>query len=484
MSSQGYIYVLINPAMPGLLKIGLTTKTPEERVKELSSATGVPVNFILIYKEFFQDCVSAEKAIHTRLEAQGFRFNKGREFFEAEPADVVDVIKDIKAIEKELLRDDVDRSETEDSVQQPWEYYQDLADNYYYGLGDKLQDYTEAYKNYLKAFELNSPTAPKMLGDMNRLGDGVKVNNGESLKYYKAGVERGDNDCWFDIAMYFSVTEQHKDNFIKAFQKYILQANNDNISIYTENIILLLRSTTLLYDLNILFKDDVIMLVQLVAYYKASIIEYYQKINDFNIKPELIEFAEIFFDLNDNLTGISLLQIYFNDLIKSNQIDKDNLMFNSLGLVADTMLIVIKLYEENKIDKDNLMFFTELLNNDRKKFITYCNYSISIAEKSIVTVENSNLILSEHGINNNNTKELIESNNDVILNSKEQIISLIKIRKFLSDFMYGNDTSDMGYKDDEVMSILPSYKRQTPRFVYILYVTLVFIVLWVISKII
>ena len=79
MSSQGYIYVLINPAMPGLLKIGLTTKTPEERVKELSNATGVPINFILIYKEFFQNCAAAEKAIHAHLEAQGYRFNKGRE---------------------------------------------------------------------------------------------------------------------------------------------------------------------------------------------------------------------------------------------------------------------------------------------------------------------------------------------------------------------------------------------------------------------
>ena len=46
---EGYVYVLINPSMEGLVKIGMTTSTPEERVTELSSATGVPSKFILVY---------------------------------------------------------------------------------------------------------------------------------------------------------------------------------------------------------------------------------------------------------------------------------------------------------------------------------------------------------------------------------------------------------------------------------------------------
>ena len=44
-TSKGYVYVLINSSMPNLVKIGKTTKDPNERVKELSSATGVATPF-------------------------------------------------------------------------------------------------------------------------------------------------------------------------------------------------------------------------------------------------------------------------------------------------------------------------------------------------------------------------------------------------------------------------------------------------------
>ncbi len=37
----GHIYILMNPTMPGYLKIGMTTRSPEERARELSNSTGV-----------------------------------------------------------------------------------------------------------------------------------------------------------------------------------------------------------------------------------------------------------------------------------------------------------------------------------------------------------------------------------------------------------------------------------------------------------
>jgi hypothetical protein len=39
------VYVLTNEAMPGLVKIGLTTDSLESRILQLSSATGVPLPF-------------------------------------------------------------------------------------------------------------------------------------------------------------------------------------------------------------------------------------------------------------------------------------------------------------------------------------------------------------------------------------------------------------------------------------------------------
>jgi hypothetical protein len=45
LPSPGWVYTLTNPAMPRLVKIGLTTKTPKERAAELTAATGVPMPF-------------------------------------------------------------------------------------------------------------------------------------------------------------------------------------------------------------------------------------------------------------------------------------------------------------------------------------------------------------------------------------------------------------------------------------------------------
>lgn len=45
MADPGKIYVLTNPCMRGLVKIGCTAGTIEDRIKQLSGATGVPVAF-------------------------------------------------------------------------------------------------------------------------------------------------------------------------------------------------------------------------------------------------------------------------------------------------------------------------------------------------------------------------------------------------------------------------------------------------------
>jgi hypothetical protein len=55
MGKSGYIYLLINSAMEGFVKIGKTTKTPEERAKELSNATGVPTPFTVAFDSYFDD---------------------------------------------------------------------------------------------------------------------------------------------------------------------------------------------------------------------------------------------------------------------------------------------------------------------------------------------------------------------------------------------------------------------------------------------
>jgi T5orf172 domain len=72
------IYVVSNPAMPGLLKIGFTKKTIGQRLAQLNT-TGVPAPFRC---EAFFPCNRlelVESRIHRDLER--FRYRNGREFF-------------------------------------------------------------------------------------------------------------------------------------------------------------------------------------------------------------------------------------------------------------------------------------------------------------------------------------------------------------------------------------------------------------------
>ena len=80
MSDPGYIYVLINPSMQGLVKIGKTTREPSDRAKELSAVTGIPTTFILVFDQYFDDCSRAEEYIHSLLERKNYRVSSNKEF--------------------------------------------------------------------------------------------------------------------------------------------------------------------------------------------------------------------------------------------------------------------------------------------------------------------------------------------------------------------------------------------------------------------
>ena len=75
-----WVYVLSNPSSPGLLKIGYTKKLPEERAKQISSATGVALPYKV---EWAYQCFNGEmveREVHHKLKAQ--RVNSSKEFFQ------------------------------------------------------------------------------------------------------------------------------------------------------------------------------------------------------------------------------------------------------------------------------------------------------------------------------------------------------------------------------------------------------------------
>lgn len=74
----GYVYFLINNAMPGLVKIGQTQGSIFDRLNELQT-TGVPVPFTLGALFLVNDSKACERAIHQVL--RKYRENGRREFF-------------------------------------------------------------------------------------------------------------------------------------------------------------------------------------------------------------------------------------------------------------------------------------------------------------------------------------------------------------------------------------------------------------------
>lgn len=46
---RGWVYIITNKSMPGLLKIGYTMKDPRSRAKELEG-TGIPTPYEVVYE--------------------------------------------------------------------------------------------------------------------------------------------------------------------------------------------------------------------------------------------------------------------------------------------------------------------------------------------------------------------------------------------------------------------------------------------------
>lgn len=92
--NSGYIYVMSNESMPGLVKIGRANRAPDERALELNS-TGVPKPFQVDYQILVEDTVSIERQIHQLLESQGFRTSNQREFFQISVDDAIAFIETI-----------------------------------------------------------------------------------------------------------------------------------------------------------------------------------------------------------------------------------------------------------------------------------------------------------------------------------------------------------------------------------------------------
>ncbi|MEO2089362.1 MAG: GIY-YIG nuclease family protein [Gemmataceae bacterium] len=78
---------MTNEAMPGLVKIGLTSDSVQARLTQLSATSGVPLAFECYFAAEVQDGARIERTLH-QLFAE-YRVNPRREFFRLDPEKVV-----------------------------------------------------------------------------------------------------------------------------------------------------------------------------------------------------------------------------------------------------------------------------------------------------------------------------------------------------------------------------------------------------------
>ena len=119
------VYLLTNPVFPDLIKIGKTTNL-EERIRSLSSHSGVPVPFECYYACEVKDSADTEKRLH--LAFGDHRVNPKREFFRINP-ERVKIILEALAFEdvtpaSDIVEDEQDREilKRERSIRPPFRF--------------------------------------------------------------------------------------------------------------------------------------------------------------------------------------------------------------------------------------------------------------------------------------------------------------------------------------------------------------------------
>ena len=90
---MGYVYILQNDSMPGLLKIGKTARNSRERAKELSSSTSVPTPFRVVFELSSDRYEILEREVHNKLSRH--RVGDNREFFKCTAGIAIKAIQEI-----------------------------------------------------------------------------------------------------------------------------------------------------------------------------------------------------------------------------------------------------------------------------------------------------------------------------------------------------------------------------------------------------
>jgi T5orf172 domain-containing protein len=90
MKERGWVYVITNEAMPGLVKVGYSTRDPHDRAQELNH-TGSPKPFRVSHDVLVLEPQKVEQAVHKELE----HLSHGKEWFKTSVERASNAIREV-----------------------------------------------------------------------------------------------------------------------------------------------------------------------------------------------------------------------------------------------------------------------------------------------------------------------------------------------------------------------------------------------------
>ena len=206
---------MVNSTIPGLAKVGRTTRPPAERAAELSAASGVATPFVLAFEQEFADCVWAERQVHGELDRLGLRVVPNREFFRGSPGDI------IRIIQAHASHPGAPPATAEAQLSRVTLRIRLLAEagRHLHGTGETLQDVTEAARLYEAAANAGSTVALERLAILCLKGaQTARGGRRRAMRLLKQGAAAGNYYCMAEMASLFAA-EGHAANFRKAWDQ-------------------------------------------------------------------------------------------------------------------------------------------------------------------------------------------------------------------------------------------------------------------------
>jgi cold shock CspA family protein len=224
--TAGFLYVLVNSAMPGLVKVGKTQRDPDARAQELSGVTGIPTPFVVAYNEWFSDCAAAEDFVHAFLETKGYRVAENREFFSAPVKVAIQAIMQAKAQQPQNNGEasgmpgasTTNVAGNDGLSPDPWSDLLKQADAALSGLGDAVEDHLEAVRLYEHAARMGSGQACLILGILSRLEE-FGSDDRAAIKWFNEGVHNGAVEGYAELSLVY-LEKNQGENAAKCFAKY------------------------------------------------------------------------------------------------------------------------------------------------------------------------------------------------------------------------------------------------------------------------